>query len=89
LVNWEQFQELFVDLWCEKHMRPRLRDEAEPLVEYTEPINSRIFRTAGALSAERQEKFKALREQYAGLACFALQHYLPVPGRGTRSRAGQ
>lgn len=77
LLTWEEFQELFVDRWFERYMAPRLVEEADPLVEYTEPINSRIFRKADALSAEAQEQFKALREEYWQLASLALPMYAP------------
>lgn len=81
LLNWEEFQALFVDRWMEKHMPPRLRAEAEPLVNYTEPVNSRVFRKADALTDDKQQQFIALRKQYADLAFFALHLYLPFPGR--------
>jgi len=77
LLIWEEFQELFADRWFERYMAPRLTEEANPLVEYTEPINSRIFRKADALSAEAQEQFKVLREKYYQLALLTLLMYVP------------
>lgn len=80
LLDWAEFQDLFVDLWIERHMVPRIREEGDALVEYTEPVNSRIFRKADALEPELQEQFIALRNQYMVLAFFALQLYiLPTP----------
>ena len=72
LMNWQEFQDLFADRWVANHMLPQISAVADPLVEYTEPINSRIARKANALDAESLASFKALRNQYAGLAYFAL-----------------
>lgn len=68
LLDWSQFQEMFVHRWFRQHFSPTLADEADALHEYTEPINSRIFRKADALPEPRREEFKALREQHAPLA---------------------
>ena len=46
LLTWDEFQELFVDRWIENYMMPRLREEVEPLVDYTEPFNARVSRRA-------------------------------------------
>ena len=70
LLTWREFQELFTDRWFERYMAACLAEEADPLVEYTEPINSRVFRKADALSAEAQEQFKTLREEYWQLVPF-------------------
>jgi len=72
LLNWIQFQELFMDRWIKAYMLPRLFQESDALVEYTEPINSRIFRKADALTPAQQERFKQLRSQYQVLAYLAL-----------------
>lgn len=76
LLSWWEFQELFVDRWYSHYVPQRLREEADPLVEYTEPINSRIFRKADALPQEKRERFIALREQYMDLAHLALPMYM-------------
>ena len=49
-------------------MSPTLADEVDPLHEYTEPINSRIFRKADALPEKNRARFKLLRERYMPLA---------------------
>ncbi|GAI12096.1 unnamed protein product, partial [marine sediment metagenome] len=72
LLNWIEFQELFVERWINNYMLPRIYREADPLIEYTEPVNSRIFRKADALEKEKQQRFITLREQYQFLAYFAL-----------------
>jgi hypothetical protein len=72
LVTWEEFQADFVDQWIEKYLVPRVAEAADPLIEYTEPINTRIFRKADNLPEERQSEFKALRNKYLGLGALAL-----------------
>lgn len=79
LLNWESFQELFIERWIDHYMLPRIREEADPLVEYTEPINSRIFRKADALPPESQKRFVELRREYSVLAFFALHLYVFPP----------
>lgn len=77
LLGWLEFQELFVDRWVDKYMLSRINEEIDPLVEYTEPINSRIFRKADALSPELRKEFVKLRNQYRVLATFALMYSFP------------
>lgn len=78
LITWMDFESLFVDRWIEQYMRPRLQ-ELDPLVEYTEPINSRIFRKADELDEHAQDRFVQLRRQYGDLTFLALHYYLPIP----------
>lgn len=73
LMNWEEFQAMFVARWFERFMAPELRREADPLIEYTEPINTRIFRKADALEPEAQEQFKRLREKHFTLSMAFLR----------------
>ena len=72
LANWQEFQDIFIDVWIKNFLTPTLSKAADPLIEYTEPINSRIFRKANLLSNERQNKFEELRKKYFYLAMFAL-----------------
>ena len=72
LLTWIEFQELFVERWISNYMLPRIYREADPLIEYTEPINSRIFRKADALPKKKQNRFIELRRRYQFLAYFAL-----------------
>lgn len=81
LLNWEEFQRMFLDRWLKKHLAPSLASISEPLVDYTEPMNTRIFRKADALSKEKQLQFIQLRERYAELAFFALALYMPMSTR--------
>jgi hypothetical protein len=73
LLTWNDFQKLFVDRWIHNYMIPRLREEADPLVEYTEPINSRVFRKADKLATEKRQLFKELRQKYMSLGFLALR----------------
>ncbi len=82
LLTWFEFQELFVDRWLEHYMMSRFQEEVDSLVEYTEPINSRIFRKADKLNEQQQNRFKQLRKQFVDLAYLALHYYLPLPITG-------
>lgn len=82
LADWATFQEMFVERWYNRYMAPRLREEAFPLVEYTEPINSRILRKAEALSADKREQFKVLRQKHLGLGLGFLPLYMAMPHLG-------
>lgn len=72
LLNWQEFQELFVDRWVQHYMASQVEKEADPLIEYTEPINSRIFRKADLLTDEARNRFRTLREEYGALGFLAL-----------------
>jgi restriction system protein len=68
LLDWIEFQEMFVVRWFRSYFSPRLAEETDPLHEYTEPINSRIFKRADALPEASREHFKALRDRHFPLA---------------------
>jgi hypothetical protein len=68
LVDWEGFQEQFVRRWFERYMVPRLEQESAALMQYMEPINSRIRRKAEALPSERRKRFEALQRKYLVLS---------------------
>jgi hypothetical protein len=72
LLTWDDFQKLFVDRWIRNYMIPRIREEADALIGYTEPFNSRIFQKAERLNEEKQQQFKQLREKYRSLGFFAV-----------------
>ena len=81
LLSWEEFQELFAERWYHLHAVPSLRRELDPLVEYTEPINSRIFRKADALPEEGRKEFIRLRGEHLQLGSVFMIAYFPPPGR--------
>jgi restriction system protein len=68
LLDWVQFQEMFVTRWFTEYMCPRVTEEADALKEYTEPINSRIVRKASRLPKDRVEQLNALETKYLLLA---------------------
>lgn len=70
LMTWEQFQNLFADRWWKQHFLTRAYEVADPLVEYTEPINSRISRKAEELGVEVEGRFRDLREKHFALGTY-------------------
>jgi hypothetical protein len=84
LVAWNEFQNVFVDRWFENYMLGRLREVAEPLVDYTEPENCRVFRKAGELSPRARQRFGELRREYADLAFLAQLLYVQNWGQAKR-----
>lgn len=72
LFNWEEFEKLFEQKWYDDYFVTNLFKNCDPLIEYTEYINSRIFKKADKLSSQKQEQFKQLRIKYNGLAALVL-----------------
>lgn len=72
LLTWEEFQREFVNQWIENYFIGKVAEAVNPLIEYTEPINSRIFNKADNLLKERKDEFKALRKKYFGLGMLAV-----------------
>jgi hypothetical protein len=68
LLPWDEFQGMFAARWFRNYFSPTIAEATDPLHEYTEPINSRIFKKADTLPEERREQFEALREKYFPLA---------------------
>src|SRR5262249_45086318 len=65
LVDWDGFQALYAERWFHEYGAKRGLESLDPLVEYTEPINSRISRKAGLLPDAARETFKRLRAEHA------------------------
>ena len=78
LLSWDNFQETFLERWYRTYFIPKLYEISGPLVEYTEPINSRIQREAAQLNREKFDQFLSLREKYKPLAFFAISLYSPT-----------
>lgn len=72
LLDWIGFQNVFEERWYKEYFQRKLEFSAEPLIEYTEPMNSRIFRKADLLSFSAQKEFDRLRTKYNNIALFAL-----------------
>ncbi len=67
LLTWYEFQHMFALRWFRSFMSPTIAEETDALHEYTEPINSRVFRKADTLPDERHAAFVALRDIYTPL----------------------
>ncbi len=67
LVDWLEFQSLFVERWFANFAIPAGRSAAGPLIDYTEPINSRIQRKADGLPRARFARFLELRRRHFDL----------------------
>ena len=72
LLDWVEFQNLFVERWYSNCFL-EIYTDVQPLIDYTEPMNVRIFKKADLLSPEKQEKFRSLRAEYMGIA-FLVSH---------------
>ncbi len=77
LLTWVEFQEMFLDRWVDGFFSSQLAKVAEPLVDYTEPLNVRVSKKTERFNKEQMDEFYLLREKYAELAFFALSFYLP------------
>jgi restriction system protein len=80
LVTWAEFQSIFEDRWYQRYFVPKAKVAADQLIDYTEPINSRIFAKADALSAGKRTEFRDLREKYFSLVCVLWPVLFPTPG---------
>ncbi len=83
LLNWQQFQLLFVNRWYKEYLAKIIEKETSPLLDYAEPFNSRIIQKASSLSAEKIKIFYELKEKYQFLAILAmyLPHWLDIKKR--------
>jgi hypothetical protein len=81
LQTWDEFQQMFAARWYGTFMAPRLFAEAGPLIDYTEPINSRITRKAAALDQGRLAEFRELRGKHALLDIGLMPLFMEMPGK--------
>jgi hypothetical protein len=81
IVTWPEFQYLFASRWYANYGALSLAAALDPLIEYTEPINTRIFRKADALPQARRDEFKRLRKKHIGLGLGLLPLLVAVPGK--------
>ena len=72
LLSWLEYQNLFAESWFEHHFCRLVGERCDPLVEYTEPINSRIFKKADLLSESQRKEFVRLREAHLALAVYCM-----------------
>ena len=72
LTDWSRFNSLFIDRWIANYFVPGVRHTCEVIQQYTEPMNSGVFRAADQLSATGRARFVALRERYAEFGYFTM-----------------
>jgi restriction system protein len=68
LLDWLEFEAMLRASWIREFMIPTFYKRTDPLVEYTEFLNSRIFKKADTLPEASRLKFKALRVKYLPLS---------------------
>jgi len=61
LLTWEQFQNQFCASWLENYFSPKLTQQLDPLLGYTEPL---VQKWMCQVPDEEIEKIKYLREKY-------------------------
>jgi restriction system protein len=67
LVGWSEFEQLYVERWFRRYMQPAGAAAIDPLLEYLEPINTRISRRANALAPTKFAQLQALRQTHSSL----------------------
>lgn len=67
LLDWYGFQEIFFDRWITNTIK-YIMDKKYPLIYYTEPMNSGLFKEAEKLVSYKFKKFKKLRREYEPIA---------------------
>ena len=72
LLSWTEFETLFAERWFSNYFVRKIAEATDPLVEYTEPINSRIFRKADMLPKRRRREFKRLRNMHFTLGSLCM-----------------
>ncbi|MDD2540508.1 MAG: restriction endonuclease [Desulfuromonadaceae bacterium] len=72
LLSWTEFQALFAERWFSHYFVNEIAKETDPLLEYTEPINSRIFRKADLLSEASRQEFRRLRDEHQAIGTLCL-----------------
>jgi restriction system protein len=86
LLTWDEFQTMFGSRWYRTFMAPRVFAEADPLIEYTEPINSRISRRERELGDGALARLHELRERYASLGIGLLPLLMDTPGNAGKPK---
>ena len=84
LLDWGQFETLFEERWFKSYAGPRIYEECHPLVSYTEPINSTVFRATKELDEKEIDRLSELRTIYGQLAFLALTCHIPLGNGWTR-----
>ncbi len=72
VLTWEDVQRAMVPRWTDRFFTPRVGEITDAFNDYTEPINSRIFRKADELPAPSRARFEVLRQRHMPLAALVL-----------------
>jgi restriction system protein len=80
LLGWSEFEEMLRPSWIREFMIPTFYKRTDPLVEYTEFLNSRIFKKADRLPEASRLKFKELRAKYLPLSVMLSPLHPAFPG---------
>lgn len=74
LLTWNEFETIYETIWYKKYFLAQVDQISDAFIEYNEPINSRVFRKADALSENMRQKFINLRKRH--FAMLILCSYL-------------
>lgn len=72
LLTWAEFQSLFAERWFSRHFTTVVTNASGPLIDYTEPVNTRVFRKADLLTEDRRQEFHRLRQVHGPLGTLCL-----------------
>lgn len=61
LLNWEEFQNVFEEIWIENYLLPTIVKNLDPLLSFTEPIMPAWFES---LPDQEKTNFISLKEKY-------------------------
>ena len=67
LLTWEEFEIMFLPIWYKNYFLKEVANIGDVLIDYTEPINTRVFKKVELLAEEDKLKFRMLREKYSDL----------------------
>jgi hypothetical protein len=87
LLDWNEFQNMFITRWCDKFMFPKLNDEAEELGNYSAHYGAFANRIRATLTSKQQAEFDQLQSQFDLLTMTLLIIASPVVGKEDVSKA--
>jgi len=74
LLSWVKFQSIFEKQWFENYFTKEIKI-IDPLVSYTEPINTGIFRMVDKMTEIEKKDFFELRKKYEEFAFLCLPYF--------------
>jgi len=75
LINWAEFQDIFMKDYLKYFVYPELKKHVDTLVTYTEPLSPGSFLASGKLEKRNVSEFLALKEEYMAFCFFCLSHW--------------